>query len=253
LPKTPSFLEFRQRAQAVFESIPPEFRRGVDGLVVERQAVPDPELPDVYTLGECATGEIDTAVESDLHLRSHVILYYGSFVRLSKLDDDWDWDAELWETITHEVRHHRETGAGEDALEDVDYAADQNFARHEGLPFDPLFHRAGEPVSDGVWEVEGELFAEVELDSKTFAAMDSVRATVQGREVRIPRPAELGDVHFVEVEGTPPGATPLTVVLVRRRSAWQALAAVFSRRKPVVHQSSAEPRPAPSGSPTGAG
>jgi predicted Zn-dependent protease with MMP-like domain len=239
LPKTPSFLDFRRRAQAVFDSIPPEFRRGVDGLIIERQAVPDSELPDVYTLGECATGEIDPAGESDVHLRSHVILYYGSFVRLSRLDDEWDWDAEIWETITHEIRHHRETGAGEDALEDVDYAADQNFARHEGLPFDPLFHRAGERVDANVWEVEGEVFAEVEVDQTSFAAMDSVRVTVQGGEVRIPRPAELGDVHFVSVEGTPADGMPLTVVLVRRRSAWQALRALFTRRSPVVLQSSA--------------
>jgi predicted Zn-dependent protease with MMP-like domain len=237
--KTPSFLEFRRRAQEVFDSIPEDFRAGVDGLLVERRAEPHPTLPDIYTLGECATGEIDPAGEADLHLRSLVVLYYGSFVQLSRMDDEWDWDGEIEETILHEIRHHREGTAGEDALEDVDYAADQNFARHEGLPFDPFFHRSGESVGDAVWEVEGEVFAEVTLSPEEFAAMREVCVPVDEQRVCVPRPVHLGDVHFVDVEDTPRGEMPLTIVLVRRRGTWESIRAFLARRKPVVHQSSA--------------
>ena len=59
-------------------------------------------------------------------------LYYGSFRELARLDEDFDWEAELWETLTHEVRHHRESTAGEDALEDLDWAEDENFRRRAG-------------------------------------------------------------------------------------------------------------------------
>jgi hypothetical protein len=245
LAKVPSFYEFRQRAEAVFESIPDDYRGGVDGLIVERQAVPHPTLPDIYTLGECATGEIDPEGEAEVHLRSQVILYYGSFVRLSRLDDEWDWDGEIWETITHEIRHHRETAAGEDALEDVDYAADQNFARLDGQPFDPFFHRSGDPVAAGTWEVEGELFVEVTVDAEAFAAMAELRVRADGREVAVDRPEPLGDVHFVDVEGTPRGMLALTIVLVRRRGAWESFRAWLARRRPVVHQSTATARVGP--------
>ena len=241
MPRAPSFHEFRTRAQAVFDSIPDAYLAGVDGLIVERRADAHPTLPDVYTLGECATGEIDPFGEAEVHLRSQVVLYYGSFVALSRLDDEWDWDAQIWETITHEIRHHREGTAGEDALEDVDYAADQNFLRHDGQPFDPAFYRSGEPGHPGVWEVEGELFAEVVVDAEAFAALAELCVTVGGRRVRAPRPPELGDVHFVDVGSPPRGEMPLTFVLVRRRGRWEAFRAWLARRPPVVLHTLAEP------------
>jgi hypothetical protein len=234
--KPPGFLEFRKRAEQVWDEIPDEFRTGVDGLLVERRAEAHPSLPDIYTLGECATGETDTAAEGDAQLRSLVVLYYGSFVRLSRLDEDFDWDEELRETILHELRHHRESAAGEDALEDVDYAADQNFARREGLPFDPWFHRSGDPVAANVWDVEGELFAEVSVSAEEFAAMREVPVDVGRMRVAIPRPAELGDVHFVDVDGLP-RRMMLTVVITRRRGTWETIRGVLARRKPVVLQS----------------
>lgn len=243
--KAISFMEFRRRAQAVFDQVPDEYRRGVDELVVERQAVPDPELEDVYTLGECATGEHDPDPESPRTLRSFVVLYYGSFVALSRLDDAWDWDEEIWETITHEIRHHRETAAGEDALEDVDYADDQSFLRREGKPFDPHFYRSGEPAGPAAWEVARELFVERRLTDAEFAALPDVHVAWEGGEVRISRPAELGDVHFVEVDGAEADGVPVTVVLVRKRGAWETLRGLFSPREPRVLESRADALPLP--------
>ena len=31
------------------------------------------------------------------------MLYYGSFLELSRIDAEWDWEGELFETVTHEV------------------------------------------------------------------------------------------------------------------------------------------------------
>lgn len=49
------FEEFERRAWRLWQEIPQEYREGVDGLVVERDALPHPTLPEIYTLGECMT------------------------------------------------------------------------------------------------------------------------------------------------------------------------------------------------------
>lgn len=237
-----TFAEFERRARQVFADVPPEFRAGVEVLTVEQKAVPHPTLPDIYTLGECATGEYDPTYDGP-GVRSQVILYYGSFRRLSELDEAFDWDEEIWETITHEIRHHRESTAGEDALEDVDYAEDQNFARLEGEPFDPLFHRSGEPVSPGAWMVDREVFVEVQLTDAEFDARTTIEAAWDGGRVRISRPERLGDVHLVTVEGTPEDRPPVTLVLVRRQGFWRQLRALFAAATPEVLESAADALP----------
>ncbi len=231
--------EFERRARRVFNAIPPELRAGVDHLVVERRAVPHPTLPDVYTLGECATGELDAGSDLPDVMRSTVVLYFGSFARLAQMEDGFDWEGEIWETVVHEVRHHRESAAGDDALEEMDYAEDQNFARREGEAFDPYFYRAGEPVGEGTWEVDRDRFVEVVLGAKEFEALAEVAFPWGGGEARVPRPAELGDVHLVSVAGLAEGPEEVVLALVRRRGAWESLLDFLRRREPAVLSSAA--------------
>jgi hypothetical protein len=236
-----TFDQFERRAQQIFDAIPPELRGGVEYVAVSEEAVPHPELPDVYTLGECATGELDLGFDMPDEMRSGVHLYYGSFAALSRIDPEFDWEAELHETVMHEVRHHRESTAGEDALEDFDYAADENFKRREGLVFDPLFYRSGEPREDGGWEVDGDVFVEQVLDLARFGRLDEVQAEIDGRRVTLPRPEALGDVAFMYLEefGAGPGET--AVVLVRRRGFGESLRGLFRRDQPEVLEWSVEP------------
>lgn len=236
-----TFDEFERRAHEIFDSIPPELRGGVEYVAVSREALPHPELPEVYTLGECATGELDLGYDLPDAVRSGVHLYYGSFQALSELDPDFDWEAELHETVMHEVRHHRESTAGEDALEDFDYAADENFKRREGLAFDPLFYRSGEPLDEGGWEVDGDVFAEVEVTADEFAHLDEVVAQVHGRRVSLPRPESLGDVAFMYLEGFGGGPGETAVVLVRRRGFRESLRGLFKRDEPEVGEWTVEP------------
>jgi hypothetical protein len=111
----------------------------------------------VYTLGECIplswTGD-----GSDL--QSRIVLFYGSFQALARNRPDFDWRGEAWETLTHELRHHLEFRAHVDALQEFDWAAEQNFARHERKPFDPMFYRSGERIADGVFKVDDDVFLE---------------------------------------------------------------------------------------------
>ena len=101
--------------------------------------------------------------------RSVVALYYGSFRELSRLDPGFDWEGELWETLTHELRHHLESLADQDELGGVDYAMEESFKRSEGLDFDPCYYQSGDEVAPGVFRVETDFFIEQEWSRERFA------------------------------------------------------------------------------------
>lgn len=150
--------DFRALVARLERDIPSEFEGGVVGVEVSPKTVPHPLLADIYTLGECIPLEWSG---SGADLQSRIVLYHGSFQALSRLDHgDFDWRAEAWETLTHELRHHLEWRANVTALEAYDWAGEQNFARHEGKPFDAVFYRSGESVAAGVWKVDDDVFLE---------------------------------------------------------------------------------------------
>lgn len=227
-----TFAEFEARAREVFEQIPPEFREGVDGLEVERRAVAHPTLPEVYTLGECRTEAYPSEFGGAGEVRSFVVLYYGSFLRLSRLDEGWDWEEEIFETVTHEVRHHLESLASDDALEVQDYVEDQNFLRREGEAFDPFFFRAGREVEPGAYRVERDLFVERAVSG----GEGEVELAREGRRLRVPLPEPLGDVHFLTLEELSGEEGDVVLVLVRRRGLWESLrSALGGRGRTVLH------------------
>ena len=210
-----NFQDFERRANEVFDSIPEQFRAGVDGLEVSRATVPHPKLPDIYTLGECITEAYPTEFGGPGEVRSIVALYYGSFLALSRLDEEWDWEEEIYETVTHEVQHHLESLADEESLEVLDYAEDQNFARREGEPYDPYFFRSGRSVAPGAWEVDGDLFIEVPVGRAEIAAKSvAVEWADQRSEVRLP--AELRGVKLEPVHERDDGSEVVAVLLRRR-------------------------------------
>ena len=210
------FDDFEARAREIYDAIPHRFREGVDGLEVRRKRVPHPSLPDIYTLGECLSEYYPSEFGGAGEVRSSVVLYHGSFVALSRIDEEFDWEAELQETILHEVKHHRESMALEDSLEELDYAEDQNFARREGERFDPFFYRSGTAVAPGVWEVDRDLFAEVKSGVGERAA-GWLEVEADGETHRVPVSAEDPDVHFVRIGETLEGSGDLYVVVVRSR------------------------------------
>jgi predicted Zn-dependent protease with MMP-like domain len=235
------FKDFERRAREAFEEIPQEYLEGIDGLIVLRETHQHPTLPDVFTLGECLTERHLSEYGGPDTTRSLIALYFGSFQELAKRDDDFDWEGELWETLTHELRHHLESLAGDDALEDVDYAASELFKRQDGLDFDPWYWQSGEDLGDGVFVVEGGHYLEREWDPKELGPEPRIEFRWRGARYRIPRPAELGDVHFVLVTGSHFAKDELEIVLVRRRGWWEGLRGLFGpRRPPVVLESDVE-------------
>jgi hypothetical protein len=152
-----TFEDFRALVRRLQSDIPAQFESGVTEIEVSPRTVPSPVHRDVYTLGECIpltwTGD-----GSDL--QSRIVLFYGSFQALAHRRPDFDWRAEAWDTLTHELRHHLEFRAHVDALEAYDWAAEQNFARHEGKRFNPVFYRSGERIAEGVFKVDDDVFVE---------------------------------------------------------------------------------------------
>ena len=242
------FAEFEKAAREAYEAIPDEFKEGVDGLVVRRESPAHPDLPDVFTLGHCMTEDYVSDWGSPDTTRSVVVLYWGSFNSLADRDRDFDWESELWETLTHELRHHLETLAREDALEGVDYASDETFKRDEGLDFDPWYYQRGDVLERGVYRVENNYYVEQAWRSADFDDADHLDFTWEGSRYRTPRPDELGDVHFVWVHGVIEAPGTLELVLVRRRSWWEDAKRLAGMYRPVVLECEAQAEPvAPQG------
>jgi hypothetical protein len=222
---------FQRKARKAFASIPEHYREGIDGLTVSAEALPHPTLPDIYTLGHCLTESYPSDWTGPETTRSVVVLYHGSFRELAQLDPDFDWEEELWETLTHELRHHLESLASQDELGGVDYAMDEGFKRAEGLDFDPWYYQHGDRIAEGVFQVENHFFIEQPWTPEAFEGATELAFGWHGGEWRIPRPATLGDVHYVWVDGVDVGGGHLQLVLVRRRSWRQSLRGLLRREE----------------------
>jgi len=159
---------------------------------------------------------------------------------VAERDEAFDWVAEIHETVEHEVKHHLEWLAGEDALGDVDAVMEQDFRRGDGRDFDPAYYQWGEEISPGIFVAEEVVFLEQSWAAEAFARVREVSFRLQCRSYRIPRPERLGDVHFVRVHGGGERIARLELVLVRERSWWEDAKRLFGSSRLEVLQSEAE-------------
>lgn len=106
--------EFEEMANRLIDDIPPRLFEGLNGGIIISEDAPQdqPDLPDVYTLGEY--------FDDPYGLGCYIVLYYGSFQKLFADSPKSLWEEELWETIVHELRHHVEGRAGVDDLDEED-------------------------------------------------------------------------------------------------------------------------------------
>lgn len=225
---------FRDLAGRMWEEIPEPFRAGVDALVVREEALPHPDLEGIYTLGECVTDHWPSGYAGEGEVRSRVFLYHGSFRALSRQDSSFDWSHELWETLLHELLHHREFAASEAGLEIYDQVMEENFRRHAGESFDPGFYRAIPADSDGLVRLESEIFLEVEIPADATEAEFEWR----DRRYRVPVSATRETLYV-----NPPNLAGgrLWVVVWRREPWWRRLLAPATG----VQQRTRRARPVP--------
>ncbi len=203
--------DFEAMVRHIADEVPSEFMLGIAEIAVSPRAVPHPERAEIYTLGECIPLPAGEAASAE-GIQSRIVLYHGSFAALARLQEGFDWREESWETLTHELRHHLEWRARAPALEAFDRAVEQNFARQDGEPFDPLFYLDGEPAGETAFRVEDDVF----LDR--IVTESPAIATVQwrGHSYRVDVPAEVTLPAFLTLDGVAE-APPGELVLVLRR------------------------------------
>lgn len=208
--------------QRMVAEIPAEFLAGVTEVAVLPAARAHPSRGGVYTLGECETvavGDIAAEPAGGRGMLARIVLYHGSFAALARDREAFDWQGEAWETLTHEIRHHLEWNAGEAGLEDFDLAAEANFARHDGEGRDPAFFLGGEPVGEGAWRIDDDVFLDRVVRrmprEASFLWAGTTWAVSLPREARLP-----AWVSVRGVDGPPPGDL---ILVFRRRPGWRDL------------------------------
>lgn len=209
--------------------IPSEFLEGIAEIVVSPRTVPHPDREDIWTMGECIPIPVDDG--DPRHLQSRVVLYHGSFQALARDAEGFDWPGEVWETLTHEVRHHVEWKARVPDLEAFDQAAEANFARQDGQLFDPAFYQDGIRLGEGAYQVDDDVFLERIVSGRQLA----VRVRWQGRDYDVVIPEEASPPAFLTLEGVddpPPGEL---ILVLQKKGGWLRL---FQR--PPVHQAAVE-------------
>lgn len=111
-----SYDEFQAAVEEMIDDIPARFLKGLQGVHVLKEAHPEEDYQDVWRLGEYLDPGPEDFLGAGEGLGRHIALYYGSFQKIAESDPSFDWEDEIWETLTHELRHHVESLAGEMGL-----------------------------------------------------------------------------------------------------------------------------------------
>jgi len=101
----PSFNKFATMMDRAVDRIPPHFLRNLTGGFNLRKG--QKREGEYYVLGEY--------IEDSL-LGCFIVFYYGSFIALLGDEPDDCWEAEIVDTVLHEMQHHLESLAGRDDL-----------------------------------------------------------------------------------------------------------------------------------------
>jgi hypothetical protein len=209
--------------------IPPEFFEGIAEVVVSPRVVGHPERESIWTLGECIA--LPSEDGDPRYVQSRIVLYHGSFQALAQGNAEFDWESEAWETLTHEVRHHVEWKARVPALEALDRAAEANFARQDGEPFDPLFYRDGIRLPDGSFQVDDDVF----IERVVAHPPASLKLQWAGAALEVPVPAGCALPAFLMLRGVPQPPPGELVLVLQKRSGWLDLL-----RRSAVYQAEVE-------------
>jgi len=204
--------DFELMIRRLSQEVPASFFEGVAEVTVSPRAMPHPTRAEIYTLGECIP--LPASEGAGLHgVQSRIVLYHGSFAALARLHAGFDWRAEAWETLTHELRHHLEWRARAPDLEALDVAVEHNFARQDGERFDPGFYLDGETLADGVYRVDDDIF----LERVVRQVPASVSFQWHGRSFRVEVPSQATLPAFLTIADIEePPAGDLVLVLRRR-------------------------------------
>lgn len=103
--KPPTFDEFADLLEEAVNRIPPHFYTDLTGGFNLQEEMKREN--GYYVLGEYIEGT---------HLGCFINFYYGSFVGMLGEHSRDVWEAEILDTVYHEMQHHMESKAGRDDL-----------------------------------------------------------------------------------------------------------------------------------------
>lgn len=124
-----TYERFRRTVEGMVGDIPDVFLQELQGVHVLEQEVPEEGYRDVWRMGEYLDPGPEDFLGGSDGLGRHVALYYGSFARIAEADPGFDWEGEIWETLTHELQHHVESLAGDGRLIEEDLLEARFFER----------------------------------------------------------------------------------------------------------------------------
>jgi hypothetical protein len=113
------------------DEIPDVFLQALQGVHALEQEVLEDGYDDVWRMGEYLDPGPDDFLGGSDGLGRHVALYWGSFRAIAEADPEFDWDEEIWETLTHELQHHVESLAGDGRLIEEDLLEARAWAEGE--------------------------------------------------------------------------------------------------------------------------
>ena len=117
-----SIEEMKRMLSALLDELPAPLFEGLNGGVsLLEEERPDPEISEVYVLGEYV---------QDL-LGNSIVLYYGSFAQVFGDATRSAMEKELRKTLRHEFRHHIEAMAGADNLDVEDARRMEEYRRED--------------------------------------------------------------------------------------------------------------------------
>ena len=152
-----TYQRFRATVESMLDEVPDVFLQDLQGVHALRDVKVEEGYRDVYRMGEYLDPGPDDFLGGVEGLGRHVALYWGSFRKIAKGDPDFDWEEEIWETLTHELQHHVESLAGDGRLIEEDLLQAQAFERADGAagaaPKDDGYEARGE-TWDETWEEE---------------------------------------------------------------------------------------------------
>jgi len=101
----PSFDEFSEMLDQAVNRIPPRFCRDLTGGFNVEEG--EKRQGEYYILGEYVRAG---------YLGCYIVFYYGSFLGLMRKKSLQAWEAEIMDTVLHEMQHHMEAQAGTNDL-----------------------------------------------------------------------------------------------------------------------------------------
>jgi hypothetical protein len=119
----PTFDEFADMLDEAVNRIPPRFVRDLTGGFNVQKG--KKREGDYLILGQYIEGG---------HMGCFIVFYYGSFVGIMKDEPREAWEAEILDTVLHEMQHHLESQAGRDDLARKEIAELAQALREEKNP-----------------------------------------------------------------------------------------------------------------------